>query len=422
MTGMVRPKALFIAPAAPARTGNGLAMRLGTFLDAMTKVADTELLILPVSGPPPEAEELANAFGVAATTIPVAGRADTHLALISLLGSPAQKLAAFEAYGRGSRHASLSLPVLANVRDFAADRQFDLLHVGRLYIADAASAVVAPTCTLDLDEDDASAWRRRAGLARVAGETDLADWSEAEARAEDSLLHRVAARFDALFIAGGADRDRLTARHPELVPEIVVNSVAFPPASRRDDDGKTVVFVGSLGYAPNAEGLAWFANEVLPEIAAVTPMRLRIVGRGMSPAVSALRGHANIDLIGEVVDVAATYKDATIAIAPLHSGGGTRIKLIEAAAFGVPIVSTTLGAEGLDLGSDAMWCADNAAGFAAAIIAALSDPAERESRARKASRAARQLYDRDMVVDALACRFDEIIHKGPRHLAGDVRF
>ena len=405
---MARPRALHIAPLAPARTGNGLAMRQGIFLEALARVADTTLLLPLVPGAP---SDLAAELGVRLEKVATAGRADTRYTLLSRLAAPAARLDAFRAYGRGSRHAALSVPVLAELRARFGAGGFDLVHAGRLYLAEAALAVAAPR-TLDLDEDDAWVWQQQAARHRAAGNADAAAWAEAEAAAETRLLARAAPGFAASFIAAPADRDRVAARHPGLSPEHIANGVPFPAAPRRRDDGRTLLFVGALGYGPNVAGLLWFAAHVLP-LLATTPAspRLVIVGRDAPPAIRALAAHPHIELAGALADVTPAYETATLALAPLLAGGGTRIKVIEAAAHLVPIVATTIGAEGLALDDTMLWRADTPAGFAAAIREALADPEARARRAHRARAHLRPFSDRAQLVDALACRFEAIVAK-----------
>jgi glycosyltransferase involved in cell wall biosynthesis len=400
---------LFVAPATPASTGNGLAMRQGLFAEALARVADTEVLVLPIAGSGESA--LTKALGIPTTIIPIAGRADTNFRLLTMVQEAAERLAAFRSYGRGSRHAAVSLPVLQDVGAATRDRQFDLVHCGRLYVAEAGLSVAATSHTIDLDEDDAYAWRLGAQLDRAAGRTVDADWAEAEAEAEDRLLARTGGRCDTMFIAGAPDRDRIVARHPNLAPEVVANAVEWPANPQRHDDGNTLLFVGSLGYAPNVEGLLWFASQVLPRILAHRTVRLRIVGRGSSARLAALREHPQIDLVGGVDDVSPFYATATLAIAPLRSGAGTRIKLIEAAAFEVPVVATSIAAQGLDFGPASRWEADAPDAFAAAVLAALTSPEERIARARRARAVALSSHDRERIVDALAQRFVQIIDR-----------
>ncbi len=401
-----RPRALLVAPTVPEPSGNGLAMRLSLFRDALARAADVETMVLPVSGPAPAERHEGDRK---AFVVPVAGRGATQFALLSRIADPEERLRQFRRYGRGSRHAALSAPVLGDVRRAIEGRSYDLVHVGRLYLAEAAPGL-ANRATLDLDEDDAWAWRH---LAETQREGEAA-WSRVEAEAEDRLLGRVGGRFDARFVAGSADRAALTARFPELDFELVPNAVTFPAVTERHDDGRTLLFVGAFGYPPNVEGVLWFTREVWPRIRAVVPAaRLRLVGRSAPQAIRALTGVDGIEVVGAVDEVDAEYARATLAIAPLHTGAGTRIKLIEAAAHRVPTVSTAIAARGLDYASsETMWLADSPTDFANAILVALGDETARRNRAVLARSLAQATHDRRLVVERLASRFAAMLASG----------
>lgn len=413
---MAERRALFVAPMTPARSGNGLAMRLGVFQDALARVSDVDTLVLPVSGPPPDAQ-FTEAFSAPAASLPVAGRADTLFSLIGRVADPDERLRRFRAYGRGSRHAPVSAAVLADIRSWVAGRSYDLTHIARLYLADAVSAIAAAHTSLDLDEDDAWAWRR---LATTQLPTEAA-WSIAEAEAEDRLIVGRGAAFDARFVSGPTDQASLAERHPTLAFEVVPNAVPFPKGPGRRDDGKTLVFVGAYGYQPNLDGVLWFVREVWPAVRARSSVlpRLRLVGRDPPLSLRALQSaDDSIDVVGPVDDLADVYADATLAIAPLHTGAGTRLKIIEAAAHRVPIVTTTLAARGLGfVRDDSAWLADEPQPFADAVLASLADPGERDRRAALAHRRAGEVHDRVQVVDRLARRFAGMLERG-NHVVG----
>jgi len=408
---MAERRALFIAPATPARTGNGLAMRLGLFQDALGQVADVDTLVLPVSGPPPD-EHFTRVFGAEALSVPASGRFDTQFALLRRIADPAERLRQFRLYGRGSRHAALSGPVLSEARQALAGRSYDLAHIARLYLADSLDCASAGRLSLDLDEDDAWAWRRMA----EAQAPEHAAWSFAEAEAEDRLLARRGAAFEALFVSGPADAATLAARHPDLHFSIVANAIAFPPVVRRRDDGHTLLFVGAFGYRPNVDGVTWFIREVWPAIRAraAGQVRLRLVGRNPPDEIVALgASNKGVEMVGPVDDITTAYEEATLAIAPLHEGGGTRLKLVEAAAHGVPLVTTTLAARGLScIGSETAWLADEALPFADAVLAAMADPVARGRRAELAMQRARATHDRVQVVAGLARVFADMLQTG----------
>jgi polysaccharide biosynthesis protein PslH len=111
-----------------------------------------------------------------------------------------------------------------------------------------------------------------------------------------------------------------------------------------------LLFVGSMDYHANAEAVDKFAKEVWPKVFARTPqIRFTIVGRHPSAEIRALAKLPGIEVTGTVEDVRPYYREAVAAVVPLRIGGGSRLKILEAMAAGVPVISTRLGAEGLEV-------------------------------------------------------------------------
>jgi glycosyltransferase involved in cell wall biosynthesis len=105
-----------------------------------------------------------------------------------------------------------------------------------------------------------------------------------------------------------------------------------------------------MSYAPNVEAVVWFFKEIWPVLREhMQALSLSIVGADPGPTVRALGSHAGINVTGTVPDVRSYYEGALAAIVPLRSGAGTRLKILEAMAAGVPVISTSLGAEGLEV-------------------------------------------------------------------------
>jgi O-antigen biosynthesis protein len=159
----------------------------------------------------------------------------------------------------------------------------------------------------------------------------------------------------------------------------------------------TLLFLGSFRHLPNQEALTWFLREVFPKVRAEEPRaRLVIVGSD-PPARHSLPGSEAVDLIGFVEDVREPLKRYSLFVCPILSGSGVRVKLLEAFAAGIPVVSTRLGAEGL-ASKDGEICAlaDDAPSFAAHIVSLLGDP---EAAVKMAERARAEVAaTRDMRV------------------------
>ena len=133
--------------------------------------------------------------------------------------------------------------------------------------------------------------------------------------------------------------------------EVVANGVdveGMRAATGLTAERKRVLFVGSMDYHPNIEGVQFFCREVWPEIRRRRPeLRFTIVGSKPVEAVRALAQQEGVEVTGTVESVAPYYGEAAVVVVPLFEGGGTRLKVVEAMAAGVPVISTAMGAEGI---------------------------------------------------------------------------
>ncbi len=156
----------------------------------------------------------------------------------------------------------------------------------------------------------------------------------------------------------------------------------------------TVVFLGSMDWLPNVEGVQFFITEVWPAVLAACP-QARFVVVGKKPPITlqmAARGARNVEFTGFVDDVRPHVRRAHAFVIPLLVGGGTRIKAFEAMAMGCPVLSTKLGMEGLEAVPDVHFVErDGAAPMAAALVSLLEDAALRQ---RLSSQARRLVEDR----------------------------
>jgi glycosyltransferase involved in cell wall biosynthesis len=153
------------------------------------------------------------------------------------------------------------------------------------------------------------------------------------------------------IVCSDREREQLLRAVPAARIAVVENGVDtayFAQVAEGSTDHSSVVFVGTMDYHPNIDAALSFARETWPEIHNAFPnFNLKIVGANPVPAVRALGEAPGITVTGTVPDVRPYYQDALAAVVPLRTGGGTRLKILEAMAAGVPVISTPLGAEGL---------------------------------------------------------------------------
>jgi glycosyltransferase involved in cell wall biosynthesis len=210
------------------------------------------------------------------------------------------------------------------------------------------------------------------------------------ASAYAKLERRWIPEFDLVLVASEEDRRRIDHPSVHIFPN-ALPEVPRPNVAETD----SIVFSGNLEYHPNIEAVRWFHTEVWGRTAGLAgclgghPAKWRLIGRNPEAVASIVAGDPNIDLIGAVDDAITEIARSKIAIVPLLSGSGTRFKILEAWAAARPVVSTTIGAEGLGARTgEHLLIADNATGFAAAIARLLEDPALR----RRLGEAGRALY------------------------------
>ena len=174
-------------------------------------------------------------------------------------------------------------------------------------------------------------------------------------------------------------------------PPLATGREVFPDPP---DGPPTVAFVADFSRPENDDAALWLLREVWATVARSLPdIRLRLVGRGASAELRALvERHDNVVTTGFVDELAAEYVAAWLAVVPLRRGAGVKFKTIEALLHGVPVVATTVGAEGIDGPELFVEVTDNPGVLAAAIVAALRDPGPARDRARAAQKWAVQEY------------------------------
>jgi glycosyltransferase involved in cell wall biosynthesis len=201
-------------------------------------------------------------------------------------------------------------------------------------------------------------------------------WCQSRLNGSDwrRFQRRLSAQVDRLVVPSGLDAARSALSNVVVIPN------TYPRPDRPVGDPSAggppiILFQGSLDYPPNIDGAEWLSNAIAPRIRAMVPAtEFRLVGR---PATGLKRLHRPgvVTVVGQVPSMEDELRRATVAVVPIRYGSGTRVKILESFAHRVPVVSTTVGAEGLDVEDGVhLLLADDAEAFAAATVRLLHDP------------------------------------------------
>ena len=219
---------------------------------------------------------------------------------------------------------------------------------------------------------------------------------------------------DHVIAVSEADAAAFRQLAPNCPVAVVPNGIDAAPYACDDtslDLGPAaLVFTGSMSYRPNVDAALWFADEVLPRIRAAVPdARFFIVGSQPHARLQPLRERDDVAITGWVPDVKPFLHAAAVFVVPLRMGSGTRLKILQAMAAGRAVVSTTIGAQGLDAQDGiALRLADSAPEFARQVVALLGAPEQRRALGRVGAALVAQQYDWSVIVPRLLAIYRQL--------------
>jgi glycosyltransferase involved in cell wall biosynthesis len=225
--------------------------------------------------------------------------------------------------------------------------------------------------------------------------------------------------FDRGRVCSNTDRSFLLDRYSNLLLSILPNGVDLDTFSTNRStrcEPFRIIFTGNMSYFPNADGASFLVREVLPKIRRVVPqVKLYLVGQNPPSSVHALAGE-NIVVTGYVEDIRSEYLKSMVAVSPIRFGAGTLNKVLEPLALGVPVVSTSIGLEGLGLENGAdILIADGAEQFAASVVRLLTDGPLRASMGSRASEKVRSQFGWEGIAQELELIYEEVIRNDALH-------
>jgi glycosyltransferase involved in cell wall biosynthesis len=213
---------------------------------------------------------------------------------------------------------------------------------------------------------------------------------------------QIVKQFDLILVLSQRDADAVATLCSEPPVAVIPDGIEIPTNKHLTNHQEHfVLMVGNYHYAPNAQGFRWFYTKVWPQIRADMPgARLCLVGRGGHSLESLTAGDNSVSWEGYRLHLGPYYQKAACAIVPIFSGGGIRVKLLEAMAWGVPVVSTTIGAWGVDH-DGTVTIADTPEEFAKAVAHCLISPGAFSQQATKARQIVAEYYSWDGVGEEL---------------------
>jgi polysaccharide biosynthesis protein PslH len=260
-------------------------------------------------------------------------------------------------------------------------KRFDLVNLefpflGHCHLRQAPPGQRLPRMVVDSHNIEYELMRQfaHAGASQIRRLYAEANWRKL--RREELATYRDA---DGVYLCSGVDERRLLEQVPGIRTAVIPNAADVeyyqPRPTDPPPDGRTVLFFGLLSYVPNLDGVTHFVQDIWPRIAETHPeAHCKIIGGRPPPSLLALAG-PRVELTGFVSDLRPYLASAAAVVVPLRVGGGTRLKIVEAMAMGKAIVSTTLGAEGIEaVPGREILIEDEPAAFAEAVNRLLASP------------------------------------------------
>ena len=260
-----------------------------------------------------------------------------------------------------------------------AENAFDIIQIESIHLMNYLPAIRAaggrPLVICDWHNVESDLIRQYAeSQSSIARKT----YARRTARLMSEFEERALSEFDAHIAVSEHDAERLRRVNSDSQVQVVENGVDVDYYAGQDE-AKTktrIIFVGSMDYHANIEAAISFAKNIWPAVREKHPaLTFTIVGRNPPSSVRELATISGVEVTGSVEDVRPYYREAVMAVVPLNVGGGSRLKILEAMAAGVPVVSTVLGAEGLHVHhGENILLSDSDEELAKTIISLMNEP------------------------------------------------
>lgn len=291
----------------------------------------------------------------------------------------------------------------------------DVIHVDALGLAQYLPAIGSSGRVLNHHDVESCKIELRA---RKERNVLLQSYFKTEARKLAAAERRWCPQFDVNAVVSENEGSVLSQACPGLRVHVVPNGVDTEYFTPRADPGtRTILFCGSMDMHPNQEAMEYFLRQIWPRVVAQAPdVNLQVVGRKPPEWLNEVaRTDPRIQITGFVDDVRPYFQQAAVCVCPILSGGGTRLKILDSLAMGVPVVATSFAASGLSLEHGKhLLLADSEQQFADDILGLLTTPTLRSELASAGSKRVDQLYSWTVVGQTLMDTYDLACHRSVR--------
>lgn len=352
-----RPRALLLTPVRPEISGGGLAQRAHQWVHCLAALYDVDVLV--VHSCASTTEKAAHAASAASwrELTPTPTRATYWTQAVKVVGATLTARRRFAFVGWGREWGFLTPDARAQLSAWYTDTRWCRLVAFRLRVFDYAEHfassgnVSAQDVVLDFDDVESETRRSVArGLARMQR------WREAVLTQLDALYasrveRRAVETFPNVTVCSSADQAWVEDRLPAARAEVFPNRFHQLPQTVAPGDPRRILFIGTLGYSPNEEAVRFLVERVLDSVRGNdVRWKVAVAGFGARPALRRLlERQPGVEFLGPIADVADAYRKSGIVAAPLFAGGGTKVKVVEALAFGRPLIATAHAVRGLSL-------------------------------------------------------------------------
>jgi len=406
----MKPRLLFISPIVPSPDGPGLAMRPYYQIANLSQIYSIHLLVAgysPISTtntahikPFCERIDYLYRYRYSGWKLRQWNRCRRFMDYFRHLFNGHDLSFALDSADRQYLRHNKTLATIARMN-------FDRVHVFRIYLDSIAEILkehgLQSFYSLDIDDIESETRRSISGLFSLNRNFVNAFKFNNESITYFNLETKSIPAYDQIFTCSHHDRDMLQNRFPDKVITALPNVVSIPEISlnHKSDHKFTILFVGMMDYYPNTDAIIFFAERIAPILREKSsqPWHLRVVGTPPRKKwMRSLKDFPEIKLSGFVKDLKPEYEAAGIVIVPIRGGGGTRIKILEAFTHGIPVVSTSKGAEGLEVKNGVhLFIEDDPDLFADACIRLMNDHQLRDEISHRAFSLAVSKYSPEII-------------------------